>query len=104
MRNVETIAQAFFDAAEAVASIAKVEFFTEFTLEDLKRVTRTPLLLISPHMMYLAYARHRQRGTQLLVNTFPDLPATAAGTQRGGSPGAYGCLGRSGCGGGQQRL
>ena len=70
MRNVETIAQAFFDAADAVTSIAKVEFFTEFTLEDLKRVTRTPLLLISPHMMYLAYARHRQRGTQLLVNTF----------------------------------
>ena len=53
-----------------MSSIAKVEFFTEFTLEDLKRVTRTPLLLISPHMMYLAYARHRQRGTQLLMNTF----------------------------------
>jgi hypothetical protein len=70
MRNVETIAQAFFAAADAVAAIAKVEFFTEFTKEDLQRITRTPLLLISPHMMYLAYARHRQRGTQLLVNTF----------------------------------
>jgi hypothetical protein len=70
MRSVETIAQAFFDAAAAVTAIAKVEFFTDFTLEDLKRITRTPLLLISPHMMYLAYARHRQRGTQLLMNTF----------------------------------
>jgi hypothetical protein len=70
MRNVETISQAFFDAAAGVSSIAKVEFFTSFTLEDLKHITRTPLLLISPHAMYLAYARHRQRGTQLLVNTF----------------------------------
>ena len=70
MRTVATIAQAFATAAKTVSSIAKVEFFTEFTLEDLKRVTRTPLLLISPHMMYLAFARHRQRGTQLLMNTF----------------------------------
>ena len=57
-------------AAKTISAIATVEFFTEFTLEDLKQVRRTPLLLISPHMMYLASARHRQRGTQLLINTF----------------------------------
>jgi hypothetical protein len=70
MREVATIAQAFFDQAETVAGIAKVEFVTAFTVGDLKQVRRTPLLLISPHMMYLAYGRHRQRGTQLLLNTF----------------------------------
>lgn len=70
MRETATIAQAFFDAAEAVTSIAKVEFITAFTLEDLRQIRRTPLLLISPYMMYLAYGRHRQRGTQLMLNTF----------------------------------
>ncbi len=70
MRDVSTIAQAFFTAADAVSSIAEVKFFTEFSMEDLERIARTPLLLISPHMMYPAYPRHRQRGTQLLVNTF----------------------------------
>jgi hypothetical protein len=70
MRAVATIADAFATAAKKVSSIASVQFITEFTLEDLKRVTRTPLLLISPHMMSLAFARHRQRGTQLLMNTF----------------------------------
>ena len=70
MREVATIAQAFFDVAETVAGIAKVEFITEFSLDELKQMARTPLLLISPHMMYLAYGRHRQRGTQLLLNTF----------------------------------
>ena len=70
MREVATIAQAFFDVAETVTGIAKVEFITEFSLDELKQIARTPLLLISPHMMYLAYGRHRQRGTQLLVNTF----------------------------------
>ena len=70
MREVATIAQAFFDVAETVTGIAKVEFITGFTMNDLKQLARTPLLLISPHMMYLAYGRHRQRGTQLLLNTF----------------------------------
>jgi hypothetical protein len=70
MRDVSTIAQAFFSAADAVSTIAEAKFFTEFSLEDLERIARTPLLLISPHMMYPAYPRHRQRGTQLLVNTF----------------------------------
>ena len=70
MREVATIAQAFFDVAETVTGIAKVEFITEFSLDELKQIARTPLLLISPHMMYLAYGRHRQRGTQLLLNTF----------------------------------
>jgi hypothetical protein len=70
MREVATIAQAFFDVAEPVTGIAKVEFITGFSLDELKHIARTPLLLISPHMMYLAYGRHRQRGTQLLLNTF----------------------------------
>lgn len=70
MRNVATIAQAFFTAAETVSGIARVEFFTEYSVDDLKLVKRTPLLLISPHAMYLANGRHRQRGSQLLVNTF----------------------------------
>jgi hypothetical protein len=70
MRDVSTIANAFLTAADAVPSIAEVKFFTEFSLEDLERIARTPLLLISPHMMFPAYPRHRQRGTQLLMNTF----------------------------------
>jgi hypothetical protein len=70
MREVTTIAQAFFDVAETVSGIAKVEFITQFSLDELKQIARTPLLLISPHMMYLAYGRHRVRGTQLLLNTF----------------------------------
>jgi hypothetical protein len=70
MREVATIAQAFFNAAETVSSIAKVEFITAFTLEDLQQVRRTPLLLVSPHALFLAYGRHRQRGTQLLLNTY----------------------------------
>ena len=70
MRTVATIAQAFATAAKTVSSIAKCGVLHRIHPEDLKRVTRTPLLLISPHMMYLAYARHRQRGTQLLINTF----------------------------------
>jgi hypothetical protein len=53
---------------ETVAEIAKVQFVTHFSQDDLQRVTRTPLLLISPHLMYLSYGRHRQRGTQLLIN------------------------------------
>ncbi len=70
MRNVATIAQAFYTAAAAVTGIAKVEFITQFSLDELKQVARTPLLLINPHMMYLAYGRHRQRGTQLLLNAY----------------------------------
>lgn len=70
MRELATIAQAFFDAAETVSQIAKVEFITAFTLEDLQQVRRTPLLLVSPHALFSAYGRHRQRGTQLLINTF----------------------------------
>jgi hypothetical protein len=70
MREVVTIAQAFKDAAETLSVIAKVEFFTNFTMADLDMVKRTPLLLISPHMMYLANGRDRQYGTQLLLNTF----------------------------------
>jgi hypothetical protein len=70
MRDVSTIAQAFFTAADAVSAIAEVKFFTEFSLEDLERIARTPLLLISPLMMYPAYPRHRQRGTLLMMNTF----------------------------------
>jgi hypothetical protein len=69
MRAVATIADAFFTAADAVAAIVKVEFLTEFTKEDLQRITRTPLLLISPHKMNPASPRHRQRGTQLLMDT-----------------------------------
>ena len=70
MREVATIAQAFFDVAETVAGIAKVEFITQFSLDELKQVARTPLLLISPHMIYSTYGRHRHRGTQLMLNTF----------------------------------
>lgn len=70
MREVATIAQAFFDLSATVAGIAKVEFITEFSLDELKHLARTPLLLISPHTMYPTYGRHRQRGTQILLNTF----------------------------------
>lgn len=70
MREVATIAQAFKGAVETVTGIAKVEFFTNFSMDDLRQVRRTPLLLISPHMMFHSYGRHRQRGTQLLMNTF----------------------------------
>jgi hypothetical protein len=69
MREVATIAQEFFNQVETVSGIAKVQFVTHFTLDDLKQVTRTPLLLVNPHLMYLSYARHRQRGTQLLIAT-----------------------------------
>jgi len=69
MREVATIAQAFFDLSATVAGIAKVEFITGFSLDELKHLARTPLLLISPHTMYPTYGRHRQRGTQLLLNT-----------------------------------
>jgi hypothetical protein len=70
MREVATIAQAFFDLSAIVAGIAKVEFITGFSLDELKHLARTPLLLISPHTMYPTSWRHRQRGTQLLLNTF----------------------------------
>jgi hypothetical protein len=69
MRQVATIAQEFFNQAETVSGIAKVQFVTHFDLDDLRRVTRTPLLLINPHLMYLTNARHRQRGTQLMLST-----------------------------------
>jgi hypothetical protein len=69
MREVATIAQEFFSQAETVSGIAKVQFVTHFTQDDLRRVTRTPLLLIIPHLMYLTNARHRQRGTQLMLPT-----------------------------------
>jgi hypothetical protein len=69
MRNVETIAQAFYEKASTVSEIAKVELTTNFTADDLQRVRRTPLLLISPHTMFLTYGRHRQRGNQLLFDT-----------------------------------
>jgi hypothetical protein len=69
MRKIATIAQAFFKQTETVSGLAKVEFITHFSKDDLRQVTRTPLLLISPHMMNLAYGRHRQRGTQLLIKT-----------------------------------
>jgi hypothetical protein len=69
MREVATISQEFFDQVSALTNLAKVQFQTNFTLEDLKQVTRTPLLLINPHLMYLSYARHRQRGTQLMITT-----------------------------------
>jgi hypothetical protein len=68
MREVATIAQEFLNQAATVTGIAKVQFVTHFDLDDLKLVTRTPLLLINPHLMYLTYARHRQRGTQLMFN------------------------------------
>jgi hypothetical protein len=70
MKEVATIAQAFFDVAAAVTGIAKVEFITQFSIDELKHLARTPLLLISPHMMYLTYGRRQQRGTQLMLNTF----------------------------------
>ena len=70
MRIVEIVSQAFFDAAAAVSGIAKVEFISAFAPEDLDRIARTPLLLICPHMIYLTYARHRQRGVQLLMDCY----------------------------------
>jgi hypothetical protein len=69
MREVATIAEAFFNLAQTVSGIAKVQFVTQFNQADLRRISQTPLLLINPHLMYLAYARHRQRGTQLMVTT-----------------------------------
>jgi hypothetical protein len=69
MREVATIAQEFMNQVETIPGIAKVQFVTHFDLDDLQRVTRVPLLLVSSHLMYLSYARHRQRGTQLMFIT-----------------------------------
>lgn len=69
MGTVTTIAQAFFDRALTIPTLAKVEFMTHFVREDLKHLTRTPLLLISPHMIALTNARQRQRGRNLLLQT-----------------------------------
>lgn len=70
MRETAKIAQAFLDAASGAIGLAKAEFVTSFTLDDLRRLDRTPLLLVSRHMMYLGYSRHRQRGTQLIMDTY----------------------------------
>lgn len=69
MREVSLIAQEFYNQVLGAPQIAKVQFVTHYTEKDLERVTRTPLLLINPHLMYESYPRHRQRGTQLFIAT-----------------------------------
>jgi hypothetical protein len=69
MRETAHIVQAFFQAAAQVPGLAKVEFITHFDPEVWRQANRLPLLLISPHLMYLSHTRHRQVGNQLLLNT-----------------------------------
>ncbi len=69
MRETALIAQAFYQAAAQVPGLAKVEFITHFDPEVWRQANRLPLLLISPHLMYLSHTRHRQVGNQLLLNT-----------------------------------
>lgn len=71
MRQTAQIAQAFYERVAQVPEIARVEFVTSFSPEDIRKPARTPLLLISAHLMSLSSARYRVRsGNQLLLNTF----------------------------------
>ncbi|MGQ9919852.1 MAG: hypothetical protein ACUVRZ_00825 [Desulfobacca sp.] len=51
MEQIAQIAAAMYERVSQVPEIAQVEFCHHVATNDLQRLTRTPLLLISPHLM-----------------------------------------------------
>lgn len=70
MEQTAQIAAAVYERLSQIPEIAQVEFCSHCSGGDLQRLTRTPLLLISPYLMQLPSARQRlTSGKQLLLDT-----------------------------------
>lgn len=69
MKDMVPLAQAILERARSLPQIAQADFITEFAVTELMQVSRTPLLLISPHLVTLTSARLRS-AKQVVVNTF----------------------------------
>jgi len=71
MEQTAQIAAAVYERASQIPEIAQVEFCSQVFRGDLQRLSRTPLLLISPYMVQLPSARQRlHSGKQLLLDTY----------------------------------
>lgn len=71
MEQTAQIAAALYERVAGIPGIAQVEFSSHFARDDLQRLSRTPLLLLSPPMVQAAAGRQRlDGGRQVLLDTY----------------------------------